>query len=188
MSTADDQVQCPHCQVTFRRRDIHATTYTVHKCRSCGSNFELEEQWAWRDEEAILQEDVSAIDAWLAQVSGLEVQRVRDRESMGEFLWSVVGLPFPWRCEAVYDKARPNVVVVRLRSEVSAPGALPDAEGWEAACVSRGVQTSGMKGAKPWWGAAQALLTVWLRPTLFRPVVDRLDEVLREVASHSRPG
>jgi hypothetical protein len=189
MSSADDEIQCPHCKRTLRRRDLHAVTEQT--CRWCHGIVEREEQFGWRNDEAITQEDVSAVDAWLdsaAQVAGLEVERVRDRETMGEYLWTVQGLPFPWPCEAVYQRSRPEVVVVRLRAEVSAPEALPDAKAWEAACVSRGVQPSGMNGTRPWWGAGQALLTAYLPPDLFRPVVDRLDQVLREVASRPPSG
>jgi transcription elongation factor Elf1 len=193
MSTADEQVQCPHCGVTNRNRDLLATVVVKQtcRCRSCRGVVKYDEQFEQQNAAAILQEDVSAIDAWLdavAQAAGLEVQPVRDQESMGEFVWSVQGLPFPWRCEAVYQRSRPQVVVVRLRAEVSAPEALPNVKALEAPCVLRGVHPDGMTGAAPWWGAGQALLTAWLRPSLFRSVVDRLDEVLREVASRSPLG
>jgi hypothetical protein len=190
MSGADEQVQCPHCGATFRGRDLHATTVVVSKCRACNGTITLEEQWASKDEEAMLREDVDTVNAWLdtvAQADGLQVQPVREREAVGEFLWSIQGLPFPWRCEAVYDKSRPDVVIVRLRTE---PKAAEPPEGGvlSAACASRGVQPVGMRsggtsGLSSWWGAEQVLLTGWLRPDLFRPVVNRLDEVLREVAS-----
>jgi hypothetical protein len=197
MSNADDEIQCPHCEKTLRRRDLHAVT--VQTCRSCGGIVEQKEQWECRDDEAITQEDVSAVDAWLdsvARVAGLQVQRVSDGESMGEFLWSIQGLPVPWQCEALYQRSRPEVVLVRLRAEVSAPEALPDRNAVEAACVARGVQPEGERivqsvgqsTAHTWWGAAQFLGTSWLPPDLFRPVVDRLAEVLREVAPHVPPG
>jgi hypothetical protein len=97
-----------------------------------------EEQWAWRDEAAILIDDVSTIGAWLdsvAAVAGLEVQQVRDREPVGQFLWSVKGLQFPWRCEAVYERSHPGVVVVRLCADVSDPDAMPEMEDIGAACA-----------------------------------------------------
>jgi hypothetical protein len=184
MSNADDKIQCPHCEKTFLRRDLHAVT--VQTCRSCGGIVEQEESFGWRDAEAITQEDVSAVDAWLdsvAQVAGLRVQRVRDGESMGEFLWDIQGLPFPWRCEVVYQRSRPEVVALRLRAEVSSEKALPEREAHVSACESRGVQPVGMTGGHNWWGAEQTIGTSWLRPPLFRPVVDRLNEVLQDVAS-----
>jgi hypothetical protein len=189
MSSADDQIQCSQCGATFRNRDLHTTFFQVQKCRSCGFLIEQTEQWGWRNEEAILGEDVDTISIWLdtvAQAAALRVQRVRDRESMGEFLWSVQGLPLPWRCEAVYEQSRPHVLVVRLRAEVSSAEALPDTERLGSACASRGVQPNGSTGsAGHWWAAEQALLTAWVRPALFHPIVDRLAAVLEEVTSRS---
>jgi hypothetical protein len=189
MSRADDEIQCPHCEKTLRRRDLHAVT--VQTCRWCGGFIEGADQWAQRDEEGMLREDVDTIAAWLdsvAQAAGLQVQPVRDREPIGEFLWSIRGLPFSWLCEAVYERSRPGVVRLRLRTEVSAPEVQAESKTLETACAARGVQASAMKGAHIWWGAAQALFTAWLPPSLFRPIVDRLDEVLRDVASRFPPG
>ncbi len=134
----------------------------------------------------MLREDISAIEAWLAQIGGIQVRPVRDKEPLGEFLWSVQGLPYSWRCEAVYQRSRPDIVVLRLLAEVSSAQALPDKEKLGLTCASRGVQPTGSTGnSGHWWATQQAVLTAWLRPTLFGPIVERLAAMLGQVASGS---
>jgi hypothetical protein len=185
MSTPDEKIKCPACHETFRTRDLQAEHFVVQKCRSCGYEIGRTSHWAsGQDEQATILEDVTAIGNWLDAValeSHLKVEAVRDRESFGEFLWSITGLPYPWRCEATYERRLQGVVVVRLCSDAAAPDALPDKGGLTAACASQCVQPQGERSGHSWWGAGQALLTGNLPPSIFGPVVGRLDAVLRTV-------
>jgi hypothetical protein len=194
MSSADEQVTCGHCDRVFRRRDLRFEHTIVERCPVCREIVEGETSSGWRNDDVILQENVAAIDTWLDSVSagaGLETQRIADKESMGEYLWLVCGLPFDSRCEVLYARDRPDVVSVRLC--VDAPPVpflfdtderpeLPGTEKLKEACSFHGVQPDGVRGSKgSWWGASQTLRTGWLPQGLFRPVVDRLDKVIREV-------
>lgn len=174
----DFQFPCPHCQKVMRNRDLLTTTthLKVEKCRSCGEIISKEEISGTRNSEAETQDDISSIGNWLSEVGGLDVKHLSGQP--WEMLWSIRGLPFSGFCEAVYDHKRPAVVVLRLRREGKA-----NSEELKKTCSSFGVHPAGVSGSKPWWGAEQALLTSRLMPDLFRPVVDRLNKVLEEVAS-----
>jgi hypothetical protein len=167
----------------------------VQQCRACGFNLELTEPFGWHDDEAILRDDIAGIDAWLdsvAQTSGLSIDKVRDRESLGDYLWSIQGLPFPWACEAIYNKRQPHTVLILLRKDEQSEDALPEEGLLREACAARCVHPTGVIGSEEkmgthkviaWWGAEQALLTSALTPSLFRPVVNRLNEVIQQVSS-----
>lgn len=86
MSSLDEMVQCPWCNVSVRWRDLHsrpAGSGEILSCRKCGLLVEFNVQSEAREAGYIFFEDVTEIGGWLDSVVekfGFRVEKQKDRQ------------------------------------------------------------------------------------------------------------
>jgi len=133
------------------------------------TNSEVESQW-----------EISAIEAWLNELPGVEFSR--EREDLSDNLWSINGLSGDWQCQVSYSSRRLGTVRIYLCEIVQSAEAIPNVEMMRTVCESEGAEFLAQRGVQSWWGAGQLFLITSLRPQLLRPVVDRLGKLMSEIA------
>jgi hypothetical protein len=174
----EERIQCPQCEkVSLKRNLLHTETLA---CRGCGSLFETRERFRQTSDETAAHEDLHAIETWLAEVAKLlDVARLPEKWPE-EIVWQVSAPLLPWPCEVVYDERRRRVAEVRLRLKaVETP--IPNIDVMQDVCDARSVLLSGTIGTSPWWAVGHLVSTFTLRATGLRPVIDRLEEAVREI-------
>jgi hypothetical protein len=172
-------IGCPGCGRAISERRLRVQVITIESCPHCGDPVRRADRLRWTDDDAALQQDVSAVDAWLealARGNGLSVERTAVAAG-GTWRWPVAGAT-SWTCEIVYETDRPGVIALRLSSERNAPATAADFRRLAAACSSRGVETYCSREPSGRWGAQQYLSTTGLNEGVFWPVLRRLTEAM----------
>jgi len=182
------------------------TSVVKEMCPRCGTVIREGDGFHYENTEAIIAEDVAAIDAWLAaekQGLCLEYEQLRDREAQGEYLWRATGSPLAgcpdnWVIEVFYATKSPGVMAVRVTCT--------DAEHLDDDVMRRlmtvyrdhGLQPHGSRHssadltgqhAETQWGGQQYLDTSTLEMGLLQPVLKRLIVSMRDaLAMRNRRG
>jgi transcriptional regulator with XRE-family HTH domain len=195
--TMPEQFDCPKCAAHLTERQLHTTTFVREACPKCGEVIRQGDAFRYENTEAIIAEDVSAIDAWLAAerlVLQFDCAHLRERESLGEYRWRMTGGPLAgspgnWHLEAFYQTRSPRTFALRVVA--TEPAYLADDVILPLAAVHRkhGLQPHGERAnnvdlsghtTTTTWGCFQLLGTGPLAPGLLRPVLDRLLAAMRE--------
>jgi hypothetical protein len=194
----ENQVACPNCQLSMPERELVVTsTLIIEACPRCKAEVRRGERWAWRDADAITQEDVASIDGWLeeiAQSQNLGFTRNRQDEDIGDYLWEIAGKPLPWECFIYYSTKMPHVVQIRLASDQEPAKIFEQPKTLLTVCHDHGVQShahaegtlsgDGIEQVEAGkWGAGQILATGQLTPALFHVVLKRLVQAMESAAS-----
>jgi hypothetical protein len=146
--------------------------------------------------DAIIMEDVAAIDAWLedhTRATGLAIRK--HPADHNRYRWSV-GTMTPWGCVVVYSSDHTSILEFRLVSTENGEVICEEPRKLQTICAKHGCQphgnqhTDGMTGAITCeWGAVQYLSTSTLCEELFEPVTARLGEAMNAVKqAFSGPG
>jgi hypothetical protein len=117
-----DEFDCPGCSAHLTARQLRMTSVVTETCPRCGTIIRQGDAFRYENTEAIIAEDVDAIDTWLtAERQGMhfEYQQLRDREAQGEYLWRAIGAPLAgcpdnWAIEVFYTTKSPGIVAVRI--------------------------------------------------------------------------
>jgi hypothetical protein len=159
-----------------------------------------QEGFRWQNRDAMVLEDVTAIGAWLDSVASAEPLRVvrrADDEARGRYVWEVAdvaigGTSCPCTCTVEYSSDKANIVAVRLMSNQHGQGFVEDPERLQFVCADHGLQPyAERRSVADWsgqrsevhWGVQQLLATSTLSVTLFRAVIQRLEQAMRDVAT-----
>src|SRR5437870_10537943 len=117
MQDSDQQVTCGSCQRSFSQRRLQTKTVTVESCPYCAGLVRQTEGFAFTNVEAVVMEDVSAVDAWLGnytQRTGRQATK-HQKEPSNEYRWTVE-TDLPWACEISYRPNRIGFLAFRLVS------------------------------------------------------------------------
>ena len=192
-----DEFVCPGCSRHFTKRQLRMTFVLKEMCPRCSAVIREGDGFHYENTEAIIAEDVAAIDAWLAaerQGLRLKYQQLRDREVQGEYHWRATGLPLAG-CpgngviEVFYATKLRGVMAVRITCT--------DAEHLDDDVMRRlmtvyrdhGLQPHGSRHssadltgqhAETRWGGEQYLNTSTLEVVLLQPVLKRLIVSMRD--------
>jgi len=183
-----DNLFCMQCQRTLDERQLRMKSLTVESCPFCGTMVRRSEGMRATNLDAIIMEDVAAIDAWLedhARATGLVVRK--HATDHNKYRWSV-GTTAPWGCEVVYSSDRTSVLEFRLVSTEKGEAIFEEPRKLQTICAKYGCQphgnrhSDGMTGAIICeWGAVQYLSTSTLCEELFEPFTARLGEAMNAV-------
>jgi hypothetical protein len=190
-------VTCPNCHISFSEQDLVTKTAVLESCPYCRAVVRQQENFHWRDHDAIVREDLRAIEEWLDAVTGAEKVSVARNVGPGQavHLWTLRGVHskttrLAWTCVVEYDAEAPRAVEVRLESGASGEIVSSNADHLLQICAREGAQpyetrTSrsewGVERVEYSWGARRLLATSSLSSTLFRAVIDCLDSVMGEL-------
>jgi hypothetical protein len=113
---------CPGCSAELDERQLSMTYVVTEKCPRCRTVVRHGDGFRYSNPDAIAADDIESISTWLAAEAKehpMQVEQIRDDESMGDFRWRVGGLmlkgcPENWGIEALYTKNCPNVFSVKL--------------------------------------------------------------------------
>ena len=179
---------CMQCQRTLDERQLRMKSLTIESCPFCGEMVRQSEGMRATNLDAIIMEDVAAIDAWLeghAAATGAAVRKHPAKDN--KYRWSV-GATAPWGCEVVYSSDRTSVLEFRLVSTENGEAIFEEPRKLQTICAKHGCQphgnrhTDGMTGAITCeWGAVQYLSTSTLCEELFEPLTSRLGEAMNVV-------
>jgi len=188
---------CPNCHVSFDEGELVAKTAVLESCPNCRAVVRQQESVRWRDHDAILREDLRAIEEWLKAIAGAENLIVAGNPRRGQTVRSCTlrqvrskTTRLPWSCVVEYDAESPRAVEVRLESGVSGEVVCSEAARLLQICARQGAQPYGARTTRSeWgvehvehsWGARRLLATSSLSVALFRAVIDRLDSVMGDV-------
>jgi hypothetical protein len=189
---------CPNCHIGLEERQLVATTWAVEACPNCRAAVRRQEVSPDRD--ALIREDVAAIEDWLGRLARAAGARgepfgVAPDAGPGSYRWEV-GLaesadpPLRWSCTVEYGADAPGVFEVRLTGTQGGPVVRQNRGTLGLVCAEHGVQPH-LSERRSWvawegervevrWGARQLLATAALPEGLFEAVVSRLDRALAE--------
>lgn len=200
---------CPNCHVALDERQLNARTWTVETCPHCQAVVRRDEGFRWQDRDALLQDDVESIEAWLRDVSRacadrgalFRVEQREGKKSGRKYRWDVAtrtegGGQSPWSCTVEYDADTPHIFEVRLTSTEDEPAFLDVPNPLLDACAEQGVQAHACESRRwvEWegerrefrWGARQLLATAPLGVALFHAVLRRLDHAMRDALARAQ--
>jgi hypothetical protein len=197
----ESQLICPNCHVSLDERQLVTATWTVESCPNCRATIRKHERFGWQDEEALVREDITAIETWLrAVVDGKRMEWTRRRSDEGGVrdVWDVLGTEvagslLSWDCTVEYTPDTLHIVELRLSTGQDRENLFRGLELLQTACARQGVQPHAVRRSRmDWggervevrWGAVQFLATGTLSEDLFRAVVKRLDQAMRDAAKH----
>lgn len=185
-----DNLFCMQCQRPLDERQLRMKSLTVESCPFCGTMVRQTEGMRATNLDAIIMEDVAAIDAWLdshASATGQAVSKTRAENRNYE--WSVT-VSAPWGCEILYSADQTSIVAVRLVSMENGGAICEERQTLQNISARHGLQphgsrqTDGLSGAVVCkWGVVRYLSTSTLSEELFRCVMEQLAEAMRAVAS-----
>lgn len=181
MSGETGDLFCVQCQRTLTDRQLRMKSLTVESCPYCNSMVRQSEGFRSTNLDAIIMEDVAAIDAWLddhAKATGHQVGQ--QNKDGGERTWA-----FPvdssLECEVVYSPHQTSIIQVRLVTTGGSEEMFEDPRRVQTIAAAHGVQPHGsrqtnvMTGTVVFrWGAVQYLSTNSLCEELFDPLIARL--------------
>jgi hypothetical protein len=200
-----DEFDCPGCAAHLTERQLRMTSVVKETCPRCGTIIRQGNAFRYGNTEAIIAEDVDAIDIWLtAEKQGLrfEYQQLRDREAQGEYLWRATGAPLAgcpdnWGIEVFYATKSPGIMAVRVTA-TEAQYLDDDVTGpLMGVFRGHGLQPHGTRGsgaglAGPHevtrWGGQQYLNTDTLGAGLLQPVLNRLITAMRDALAMRNQG
>jgi hypothetical protein len=194
------ELVCPNCHVSLDERQLVTNTWTVESCPHCRALVRKQEGFRWQNRDTMVLEDVTAIGTWLDSVASAEPLRIvrrADEEANGKYVWEVAdvgigGTLFPWTCAVEYSSDKANIFAVRLMSRQNGQGFVGDPERLQFVCADHGLQPyTERRSLVDWsgqrsevrWGVQQFLATSTLSVTLFRAVMQRLKQAMRDVAT-----
>jgi hypothetical protein len=195
-----EELVCPNCHVSLDERQLVTKTWTVEACPHCRALVRKQEGFRWQDRDAMVREDVTAIGTWLDSIASADplfVVRRADEEGKGKYVWEVDevgtgGVLLPWTCTVEYSTETPNIFAVRITSSQNGQALAEDPERLQSACADHGVQPFAERRSRAdWsgqhsevrWGVQQFLAASSLSENLFRAVMNRLDEAIRDAAA-----
>ncbi len=181
-----DQIQCGQCHRSFNERQLNFKAHTVESCPFCGNVVRKSEHTKMRRHDAIIVEDVAAIDAWLdayAATRGFSLTKDSKNDDK-ERRWSIP-LGGKWECEFAYQQDKSNFVAVRVFARERGQQAFSVSNRLQIIAAQNGVQpygthwTDGVSGKSEYkWGVTQFLSTDTLCNEIVDPVLSRLSDAL----------
>jgi hypothetical protein len=195
-----EELVCPNCHVSLDERQLLTNTWTVESCPHCRATVRKQEGFRWHDRDAMVLEDVTAIETWLVSVTSadplLVVQRA-DEEAKGKCVWKIdehgtAGIFYPWKCTVEYSSDTPNIFAVRLTTSQNGKAFIENPKRLQILCADDGVQPHAERwSGVDWsgqhsevrWGVQQFLSTRTLSESLFRAVVKRLNHAMRNASA-----
>ena len=183
----DEQVICV-CGTPWRGRDLETTITTIMRCRTCKTSLWSQEcpPGSIKSDEISMHTNVGEIDTWLSGASDFLVTKVRDKETEGQYQWSLVGNGAT--CEILYKREIADTALIRTRVVVPTEDDIPDVTAAVATCDEHGLQFTGNSGTFNWWGVKQLVsLDRFMSPLLLKKVIERLVKVTQEVEAKSKP-
>jgi hypothetical protein len=186
---------CVQCQRTLTERQLRMKSLTVESCPYCNTVVRQSEGFRSTNLDAIIMEDVAAIDAWLdghAKAAGVQIdQQAKDG---GERNWTFL-VDGSLRCEVVYSPHQTSIIQVRLVTDKGGEEMFEEPRRVQIVAATQGVQphgsrqTNGMTGTVVCrWGATQYLSTNTLCEELFEPVIARLRSAVESLKKEFKIG
>jgi hypothetical protein len=183
-----DPLFCMQCERPLDERQLSMKSLTVESCPFCGTMVRQSEGMRATNLDAIIMEDVAAIDTWVedhARTTGLAVRK--HPAEHGKYKWSVE-TKTTWVCEVAYSTDRTSILEFRLVSTENGEAIFEEPRKLQTICARYGGQphgnrhTDGMKGRTVCeWGVVQYLSTSSLCEELFDPITARLSEGMNAV-------
>ena len=186
------EISCPACNRSFPSRQLRMKSVTIESCPYCQCVVRETKGFSYNDEDAIVLGDVSAIGAWLDQVSKAHNVSVEHQTTANskDNLWCIE-TALPWNCIIAYHPLRSNTFVFRLDASHRADQISINENDLQTICARHGVQpslafsTDHLTGdATCKWGSEQCLSVYALSIELFPVVLERLDVTMNDVAHH----
>jgi hypothetical protein len=179
---------CAQCQRDLDERQLSMKSVTVESCPFCGTKVRESGGMRATNLDAIIMEDVAAIDTWLdnhEKTTGLRTRK--HHAERHEYEWAVE-TTVPWTCEVSYSQSSCTILEFRLVSTEISEAVLEERLKLQTICASYGCQPHGnrhtdeMTGTvRCTWGAVQYLSTSTLCEDLFEPVTVRLSDAMNAV-------
>ena len=183
-----DKLVCSQCQHSLDERQLTMKSLTIESCPFCGKTIRQSEGMHMTNLDAIIMEDVAAIDTWLENhvgTTGLTVRKLPAKLSKCE--WAVETMA-PWACEVSYSPDRISTVEFRLVSTEKGEAIIEVPRKLQDICANYGCQPHGHRFTDEMteaivykWGAVQYLSTSTLCEDLFEPITARLSAAMNAV-------
>jgi hypothetical protein len=197
MDVGSKQITCGQCHKTFPERQLSSSTQlssssqTIESCPFCGSQVRATCEIRTLDNDAIILEDIAAIDAWVDVYSkSAKVSCSSTELKHGDMLYRI-SIPSKWECQIAYDRDRTNFVAIRLATEEYGMKVYAESHTLQLICAKHGVQgfrkhrTDLLHGVDSCeWGACVYLSTDKLCYEIFEPILKRLTKVLDVAVAH----
>ncbi len=185
---------CMQCQRPLDERQLRMKSLIVESCPFCGTMVRQSEGMRATNLDAIIMEDVAAIDTWLeghANATGSTV--TKHPAERNKYEWSV-GLAIPWACEIGYSSDRTSILEFRLVLTDNGEAIFEEPRKLQAICAGHCLQpfgtrqTDGLSGSVVCkWGVVRYLSTSSLCEELFKPLIARMGSAM-EAVKQAFPG
>src|SRR5688500_7726921 len=112
--TMSDELYCQECRRSLDERRLHMKSLTIESCPFCGTTVRQSEGMRATNLDAIVMEDIAAIDGLLATHQNATGAQIRKHPpERGKYEWSVA-TNSAFKCELTYSSDRTSIVELRL--------------------------------------------------------------------------
>ena len=197
MDVGSKQITCGQCHKTFSERQLSSriqlssSSQTIESCPFCGSQVRETYEIRTLDHDAVIIEDIAAIDAWVDVYSkAAKISCSSIEPTQGDTLYRI-SIPSIGEYQIAYDRDRTSFVAIRLATEKYGINVHADSHTLQLICAKHGVQGFGkhridaLQGVDSYeWGACVYLSTDKLCYEIFEPILKRLTEAVEVAVAH----